>query len=71
MKTKFKIVLFVALTTTTLMNLPGAAQVQTPQSCYDGYEYLGSKEYKKSVDKLTACLRSGSHTKTSRALALL
>lgn len=69
MKTKFKTVLFVALATSVLMGLPGTAQAQSPQSCYDGYAYLGSKEYKKSVDKLTACLRSGPHTNTSRALA--
>jgi len=69
MKLKLKTFLFVVFVTTTLMGLSITAQAQIPQSCYDGDEYLGSKKYKKSIDKLTACLRSGSHTKTSRALA--
>ena len=53
-----------------LVGIPVAASAQSPQSCYDGYVYLGAKEYKKSVSKLSACLRSGSLSKESRATNL-
>jgi tetratricopeptide (TPR) repeat protein len=68
-KAKFKTLLLAAFATTTLMGLPRAAQAKNPRSCNDGYVYLGSGEYKKSIKKLSACLRSNSLTNESRAIA--
>lgn len=31
-----------------------------PQACYDGYNFLKSGDYKKSVNKLTRCLEANS-----------
>jgi len=69
MKVKLKSVLFTVVATTALMGLSATAQAKSPRSCYDGYEYLGSKKYKKSVSKLSACLKSSALTKESRAIA--
>ncbi|PHQ59378.1 MAG: hypothetical protein COC03_05750 [Robiginitomaculum sp.] len=52
-----------------LVAIPVAASATNPQSCYDGYVYLNADEYKKSISKLSACLRSKSVTVESRAIA--
>jgi len=69
MKVKLKSFLFIVAATPALMGLSATAQAKSPRSCYDGYKYLGSKKYKKSVNKLSACLRSSALTKDSRAIA--
>lgn len=67
-KIKFKNFLFVALATTTLMGLPASAQAKTPQSCHDGHDLLLSRKYKKSIKKLSKCLKYNSLSIEIRAL---
>lgn len=70
MKTKFKTFILVALATITVVGFLATAQARSPQSCFDGGEYLGSYEYKKTIKKLTASLRAGSLSRESRANVL-
>ncbi len=67
MKIKFIALLIVIMATNTFIGLSANAQTQTPQSCINGDEYIDAKKYKKAIKKLTACLRSGSLTKSRRA----
>jgi hypothetical protein len=70
MKTKFIIFILAVLATTPVMGFSATAQDRTPQSCFDGGEYLGSYEYKKLIRKLTASLGSDSLSRESRANTL-
>jgi tetratricopeptide (TPR) repeat protein len=69
MKAKLKSFLFTVVATTALMGQSAIAQAKSPRSCYDGFVYLSSKKYKKSISKLSACLRSSALTKERRAVA--
>lgn len=68
MKTKFKTFILVVLATITLMGLSATAQANTPQSCHDGHDLLLSHKYKKSIKKLSKCLKYNSLSIEIRAL---
>ena len=69
MRTNLKTFLLSLAAVVTLASIHISASAQSPQSCYEGYVYLGEKEYKKSVSKLSNCLKSNNLTTDSRALA--